>query len=92
MKKHLKNKIIKDFHVFNPKLIKCHLLNAGKVIDKSNNQSKRESKDKIKKSSVENKSSVTPPKSEKYNKKINGSYEKANEDICKKKLCRTITK
>ena len=73
LKKHLKNKIIKDFHVFNPKLIKCHLLNAGKVIDKSNNQSKRESKDKIKKSSVENKSSVTPPKSEKYNKKINNN-------------------
>ena len=74
LKKHLKSqKLIKDLHVFNPKLIKYHLLNAGKVIDKSSNQSKRESKDKIKKNSVENKLSVTPPKSEKYIKKISNS-------------------
>ena len=74
LKKHLKSqKLIKDLHVFNPKLIKYHLLNAGKVIDKSSNQSKRESKDKIKKNSVENKLSVTPPKSDKYIKKISNS-------------------
>ena len=74
LKKHLKSqKLIKDLHVFNPKLFKYHLLNQGKVIDKSSNQSKRESKDKIKKSSVENKVSVTPPKTDKYNKKISNN-------------------
>ena len=74
LKKHLKSqKLIKDLHVFNPKLFKYHLLNQGKVIDKSSNQSKRESKDKIKKSSVENKVSVTPPKTDKFNKKISNN-------------------
>ena len=74
LKKHLKSqKLIKDLHVFNPKLIKYHLLNAGKGIDKSNNQSKRESKDKIKKSSADNKVSVTPPKNNKYSKKISNN-------------------
>ena len=71
LKKHLKSqKLIKDLHVFNPKFIKYHLLNAGKVMDKSSNQSKRESKDKIKKHIAENKVSVTPPKTDKYTKKI----------------------
>ena len=74
LKKHLKSqKLIKDLHVFNPKLFKYHLLNQGKVIDKSSKQSKRESKDKIKKSSVENKVSVTPPKTDKFNKKISNN-------------------
>ena len=54
LKKHLKSqRLIKDIHAFNTKLIKNHLFNVGKI-DKSNNHSKRESKDKIKKKEKEN--------------------------------------
>lgn len=67
-------KLIKDLHVFNPKLFKYHhILNPGKIIDKSSNQSKRESKDKIKKNSVENKLNVTPPQTDKFEKKISNN-------------------
>ena len=75
LKKHLKSqKLIKDLHVFNPKLFKYHhILNPGKIIDKSSNQSKRESKDKTKKNSVENKLNITPPKTDKIEKKISNN-------------------
>ncbi len=49
LKKNIKSqRIIKGIYAFNSKLIKNHLFNMGKI-DKSNNHSKRESKDKIKK-------------------------------------------
>ena len=95
LKKHLKSqRLIKDIHVFNTKLLKNHLFNVIKK-DKSNNHSKRESKDKIKKKekdiikenkenkvykenkiikektdSKEKKLTITPPKIEKYSKKL----------------------
>ena len=89
LKKHLKSqRLIKDIHAFNTKLIKNHLFNVGKL-DKSNNHSKRESKDKIKKKdnnkemknnnkdikddnniNKEHKLTITPPKIDKYNKKL----------------------
>ena len=71
LKKHLKSqKLIKDIHPFNTKFIKYHILNVGKLLDKSSNKSKRESKSK--KNSVEKKINITPPKTDKYNNnKIN---------------------
>ena len=91
LKKHLKSqRLIKDIQAFNTKLlIKNHLFNIGKK-DKSNNHSKRESKDKTKKMinkdikdknkeikdnnnnnfNKENKLSITPPKIDKYSKKL----------------------
>ena len=54
LKKHLKSqRLIKDIHAFNTKLIKNHLFNVGKI-DKSNNHSKRESKDKMKRREKDN--------------------------------------
>ena len=89
LKKHIKSqRLIKDIHAFNTKLIiKNHLFNVGKK-DKNQNHSKRESKYKIRKNinkdikdknkeikdniniNKENKLSITPPKIDKYSKKL----------------------
>jgi len=107
LKKHLKSqRLIKDIHAFNTKLIKNHLFNANKPSDRSSHHSKRESKDKLKKkekekelikenknikddNNKESKLSVTPPKIEKYSKKLissNSNYIKVLSTNKKKEL------
>ena len=82
LKQHLKSqKLIKDIHPFNTKLLKFHILNAGKILDKTSNFSKRESKDKSKKNSVDKKfSGNTPPKTDKdkINQIINNDKNQPN--------------
>ena len=79
LKKYLKSQIfIKDMHGFNARLLKYQLLNAGKIIDKSSTQSKRESKDKIRKNSSEKKNRVTPPKTDKCTKKTSNNENNNN--------------